>query len=42
PFCAAVWDSFICWPPLSPGEVMSKPCPQMNTKGIVIGDATHP
>ncbi|XP_055951558.1 corticotropin-releasing factor receptor 2-like [Argiope bruennichi] len=42
PFCAAAWDSFICWPPLSPGEMMNKPCPQMDTKGTVIGDATHP
>ncbi|GIX80126.1 c1A receptor, putative [Caerostris darwini] len=42
PFCAAAWDSFICWPPLSPGEMMSKPCPQMDTKGTIIGDAKHP
>ncbi|XP_071042820.1 growth hormone-releasing hormone receptor-like, partial [Parasteatoda tepidariorum] len=41
-FCAAAWDSFICWPPLPPGEIMSRPCPQMNDRGMVIGEATHP
>ncbi|KAG8177366.1 hypothetical protein JTE90_003628 [Oedothorax gibbosus] len=40
--CSAAWDSFICWPPLPAGETMSKPCPQMNTRGVVIGDAAHP
>ncbi|GIY69891.1 uncharacterized protein CEXT_323331 [Caerostris extrusa] len=26
----------------SPREMMSKPCPQMDTKGTIIGDAKHP
>ena len=41
-YCQAAWDSFICWPPMSPGEKLSRPCPQMDVRGLVVGETTDP
>nr|XP_042908368.1 corticotropin-releasing factor receptor 1 [Parasteatoda tepidariorum] len=41
-FCGAAWDSFLCWPPALPGEVLMKPCPIIDSVGTIVGESAHP
>ncbi|XP_035216952.1 calcitonin gene-related peptide type 1 receptor-like, partial [Stegodyphus dumicola] len=42
PFCEPAWDSFLCWPPAAAGETLFRPCPLLDSMGIIIGETTQP
>ncbi|GIY35533.1 hypothetical protein CDAR_94491 [Caerostris darwini] len=41
-YCEAAWDSFLCWPPATPGETLMRPCPMLDAMGSIIGESSHP